>query len=140
MENKAIITVKTVQNIEGENEVIELITEGKFYKEGEGFLATYDESEISGMEGTTTTLKIEDGSLRIIRSGTTHSNMLFKMGLDHVSLYSTPFGALEVTIKPDNIDIDVNEKGGSVKLQYKLEASGAESIDNSLELNIRGLN
>ncbi|QCX33407.1 DUF1934 domain-containing protein [Caloramator sp. E03] len=139
MEYKALISVKTKQAIDGEYETIELITEGKFFKEDNRYMAEYEESEISGMEGTKTTLKIEDNSLTIIRRGTTNSNLVFKKGVSDRSIYSTPFGSLEVLIKPTKVDIDINEKGGKVELEYRMEAAGFEPIDNSLELNIKPL-
>ncbi|TDT62353.1 DUF1934 domain-containing protein [Fonticella tunisiensis] len=140
MDNKVLISVKTLQYIDGQPEEIELITEGRYYKEGDHFFAEYEESEISGMEGTKTTVKIEDDSLIITRRGTTNSSLVFKKGLNHKSLYSTPYGALEVVIKPRKVLIDVNEAGGNVKLEYRMEASGFESIENALELNIKRIN
>lgn len=137
---KVLISVKTMQYIDGQPEIIELITEGEYSKEQCCFVASYNESEISGMEGTKTTLKIEENALSIIRNGTTNSNLVFKKGLNHVSLYSTPFGALEVIIKPKKVFIDVDDKGGKVELEYRMEASGVDSIDNSLELNIKEIN
>lgn len=137
---KVLISVKTMQYVDGQPEIIELITEGQYSKEEKNYTACYEESEISGMEGTKTTLKIEENALSIIRNGTTNSNLVFKKGLNHVSLYSTPFGALEVTIKPKKIFIDVDETGGKVELEYIMEAAGTESIENALELNIKEIN
>lgn len=139
MEHKALISVKSIQSIDGEAETVELITEGKFFKDNDRYMAEYEESEISGMEGTKTILKIEDNSLTIMRRGTTNSNIVFKKGVSDRSIYSTPFGSLEVLIKPTKVDINVDEKGGKVELQYRMEAAGFEPIDNSLELNIRPL-
>lgn len=140
MNRKVLISVKTVQYTDGQPEEIELITEGEYYKNGNDYFASYEESEISGMEGTKTTMQIQNDALAIIRQGTTNSNLLFKKDLNHVSLYSTPYGALEVTIKPSKVFIDINEAGGKVELAYKMEASGLEPMDNTLELNIKEIN
>jgi uncharacterized beta-barrel protein YwiB (DUF1934 family) len=140
MNKRVIISVKTVQFVDGQPESVELITQGEYHREGNEFLAEYEESEISGMEGTKTIMKINDDTLRIVRSGTTTSDLMFKKGLDHISLYNTPFGTLEVVIKPRKVDIDINEEGGNVKLEYKMEAFGLDSIENALELNIRQIN
>lgn len=140
MDKKVLISVKTIQYMNGEPETIELITQGKYYKEGSDYMAEYDETEISGMEGTRTTLRIENDALTIERKGTTTSNLKFKEGLDHVSMYTTPFGTLEVMIKPKRVEIAVDEEGGKVQLEYKMEAVGLESIDNSLQLSIKSLN
>jgi uncharacterized beta-barrel protein YwiB (DUF1934 family) len=137
LDNNVLISVKTKQYIDGQPEVIELITEGVYYKEGDQYFAEYEESEISGMDGTKTRVKIEENSLTIMREGTTHSNLVFKKGLNHKSLYSTPFGALEVTIRPKKVLIDVDDAGGNVKLEYKMEAVGFDTIENALELNIK---
>lgn len=140
MNKKVLISVKTVQYIDGQPEAVELITEGEYYKEGNEFFAQYEESEISGMEGTRTIMKINKDTLRIVRSGTTTSDLLFKKGTDHVSLYNTPFGTLEVMIKPKKVDININEEGGNVKLEYKMEAFGLDAIENALELSIKHIN
>ncbi|MDF2672380.1 MAG: hypothetical protein K0R09_645 [Clostridiales bacterium] len=137
MNRKVLISVKTVQFLDGQPEEIELITEGEYYKDGNEYFASYDESEISGMEGTKTTMKIENDALAIIRQGTTNSNLIFKKNLNHVSLYSTPYGSLEVTVKPSKVAIDISETGGKVELAYIMEASGIEPMDNTLELNIK---
>jgi uncharacterized beta-barrel protein YwiB (DUF1934 family) len=140
MNKKVLISVKTVQYIDGQPEAVELITEGEYYKEGNEYFAEYEESEISGMEGTRTTMKINNDTLRIVRSGTTTSDLMFKKGIDHISLYNTPFGTLEVMIKPKKVDININEDGGNVKLEYKMEAFGLDAIENALELSIKQIN
>lgn len=140
MNRKVLISVKTVQYTDGQPEEIELITEGEYYKNGNDYIASYEESEISGMEGTKTTMKIHEDALSIIRQGTTNSNLLFKQNMNHVSMYSTPYGALEVTVKPSKVLIDIGDTGGKVELAYKMEASGLEAMDSTLELNIKEIN
>lgn len=140
MNKKVLISVKTVQYIDGQPESVELITQGEYHQEGNEYFAEYEESEISGMEGTKTIMKINEDTLRILRSGTTTSDLMFKKGTDHVSLYNTPFGTLEVLIKPRKVDIDMDENGGNVKLEYKMEAFGLDAIENALELSIKQIN
>ena len=47
MEKRAIISVKSTSNLDP-NEVIEVVTPGKFIVGENGFKAIYEESEISG--------------------------------------------------------------------------------------------
>ena len=65
MDKSVIISIKGVQSTEGEQpEVIELVTEGLLAKEGEGaYTLSYQESELTGLEGTLTTFQIEDGRI-----------------------------------------------------------------------------
>ncbi|MBZ4663981.1 MAG: hypothetical protein JG776_1696 [Caloramator sp.] len=137
MENKRLISVKTKQLIDGQEETIELISEGIYYKDNDSYVAEYDESEISGMEGTRTTLIIGQDSLNIIRSGTTTSELKFKKGEKHTAFYSTPYGALEITISTNKVDIQADDKGAKVELDYKMQATGLDPIINHLELKIR---
>lgn len=140
MNKKALISVKTLQYINGQPESVELITQGEYFKENNDFFAVYEETEISGMEGTKTTLKIQPDSLTIMRKGTTNTNLVFKKGLNHVSLYNTPYGTLEVTVKPSRVSISIGESGGKVELRYRMETPGFEIIENELELNIKEVN
>ena len=64
MEKRAIISVKSTSNLDP-NEVIEVVTPGKFIINESGFKAIYEESEISGMDGTTTTLNIQDNIMAV---------------------------------------------------------------------------
>jgi len=137
MDKKVLISVRTVQVVDGQPETVELVTEGRYYKKDSDYFAVYDETELSGMEGTTTTLKMERDALSIIRRGTTSSNMVFKKDYNHVSMYNTPFGSLEISIKPSKVEINVGESGGKAQLEYKMQTAGLEPVLNSLEVNIK---
>ncbi len=68
------------------DEAVELVTDGKYcFKDGHGKL-TYDESELTGMEGTTTSFLISPGEVILSREGTLTSQMVFPLRLhDHGS-------------------------------------------------------
>ena len=57
MDKSVIISIKGVQSTDGEQpEVIELVTEGKLLDCGDaGYTLTYQESQLTGLEGTLTT-------------------------------------------------------------------------------------
>ncbi len=137
MKSKVIVKVVSKTISDGEEEKIELMTPGKFYKKGEAYFVVYEETEISGMEGTTTTLKIESDQLRIIRFGTTSSNLIFKKGIKHSSMYKTVYGIFEVIVEPSSIDIDVDENGGKIEIDYNLRAGGMAQSTNSMCIEIK---
>ena len=62
MGKNAFISLKSFNELDTD-EVIEVITPGEFEKIENGFKAIYDETELSGMEGTKTTLKILENEL-----------------------------------------------------------------------------
>ena len=136
MEKRAIISVKSLSNL-NPNDAIEVVTPGKFIIEDNGFKAIYEESEISGMEGTTTTLNIQDNILVLDRVGSTTTNMEFKEGTVAVSLYNTPYGVLSLNIDTEKLNINVNENGGEIYSKYTLGLEGQEGITTELNIKIK---
>ena len=67
-----------------------------FIKKIIAYYAVYEETEISGMKGTTTTLKIDEENFTLIRTGTTNTEMKFKKYARDLTLYNTPHGALDL--------------------------------------------
>lgn len=135
MKKKAIISVSSRQI--GDDEDIEVVTPGIFYNEDGDFCAEYAETEISGMEGTTTTLKINPEKFSLIRSGSTNAKMDFDKKTDSVSMYNTPYGTLELRIETKKLDISVGEKGGDIYIKYLLSVLGQEPLDTTLKINIK---
>lgn len=136
MSKKAIISICSTQDI-GEKEKIEVVTVGEFSINGDEFIATYDETEISGMEGTKTTLKIKGDKVVLHREGTTSTKMEFQKDNTQVALYNTPYGMLELKTSTKELDLDVNEKGGNISIKYYLIAGGQEPIKTNLDMKIK---
>ncbi|MDU2490208.1 MAG: DUF1934 domain-containing protein [Clostridium celatum] len=136
MEKRAIISVKSSSNLDP-NEAIEVVTPGKFIIEENGFKAIYEESEISGMEGTTTTLNIQDNIMVLERVGSTSTNMEFKEGEMAVSLYNTPYGVLNLNVDTEKLNININENGGEIYSKYILGLEGQDGITTELNIKIK---
>lgn len=136
MTKKAIISICSTQDI-GEKEKIEVVTVGEFSINGDEFIATYDETEISGMEGTKTTLKIKGNKVVLHREGTTSTKMEFQKNNTQVALYNTPYGMLELKTSTKELDLDVDEKGGNISIKYHLIAGGQEPIKTNLDMKIK---
>lgn len=136
MEKRAIISVKSFSNLDP-NEAIEVVTPGKFIVDGAGFKAIYEESEISGMDGTVTTLNIKDNYMILERTGSTTTNMEFKEGAEAVSLYNTPYGVLDLNIDTKKLNINIDENGGEIYSKYILGLEGQEGITTELNIKIK---
>ncbi|WP_337602561.1 DUF1934 domain-containing protein, partial [Dysosmobacter welbionis] len=68
----------------------ELTTEGTLELTEEGLLLTYQETALTGMEGTTTTFEVSGPQVILRRVGSVNSQMVFEEGRQHTSLYETP--------------------------------------------------
>ena len=134
MENRAVISVISRQI---DDEVpIEVVTPGKFYKKENCYYAVYKETEISGMEGTTTTFKIYPEKFSLLRMGTTTTTMNFENNTKSISLYNTPYGMLELEIETKELDINVDDSGGSITLNYFLYITGQATQQTLLKIKI----
>jgi uncharacterized beta-barrel protein YwiB (DUF1934 family) len=132
---KAVISVISKQL--GDNDEIKVVTPGTFYVKDNVFYAEYAETEISGMEGTTTTMKIKPNKFSLIRQGSTSTEMEFDRKEKSVSMYSTPYGTLELKIETKKLDVTVDEEGGDIYIKYLLSIVGQDVMDTTLKINIK---
>lgn len=128
MKKDVLISVKSKQEYAGaEPDGIDFITEGRLYKKNDKFYVSYNESIITGLEDTKTTLKLSDGQATILRSGKNKSHMLFIEGKRHTGLYNSEFGAMTISTHTSKISNKITENGGSLSIDYTIE------VDNQLK-------
>lgn len=138
MKKKVIISIQGKQNYpQREPEVIELVTEGTLEDwEGRSLALSYRESEVTGLEGTQTTIQVEPGRVTLLRQGALNSQMIFEEGRQHLSLYETPYGALEIGIRTRKIHSSLNGQGGDVTIYYALEIGHGEAGRNMFHISV----
>ncbi|WP_346869193.1 DUF1934 domain-containing protein [Clostridium sp. UBA5119] len=135
MDKDAIIRVSSIQNND-EDECIEIVSPGLFFKEDDEYVATYEETELSGLGDTLTTFRIGENYFNLIREGDVNTNMEFKNGSSSSILYNTPHGGLSIKIKTNDVHIDMNEAGGKVKVDYDVIIAKDQIINTKLVTTI----
>ena len=121
-----------------ESEAIEINTEGKLKDDGERVEVLYDESEITGMEGSHTSVYFEkknEGLVCMHRSGSVSTSLVFERGKRHHCVYNTPIMPFEIcvrTIKVENRMLS----DGILSLDYVIEIRGARAERTKFELYI----
>lgn len=136
MKKNAVISISSIQGTQKE-EPVSVVTPGTFYIKNNEYYAVYEETEISGMEGTTTTLKIKPEEFVLLRSGTTNAKMHFSNNMENTSLYDTPYGTLQLELKTKEMKIDIDENGGSVFVKYDMKVSGQKLPPTYLDIDIK---
>jgi len=136
MNKKAIITVDSAV-LNDEEDLIGVVTPGEFYETEDGFRVEYEETKLSGMEGTKTIIIIREDSFDLIREGTTETKMEFKDKQKTVSLYKTPYGVMEIKVDTKKLEINVNEDGGVINTMYTLEIGGQPALKTNLTIDIK---
>ncbi|MFI3313977.1 MAG: DUF1934 domain-containing protein, partial [Eubacteriales bacterium] len=86
MEQKVLISICGTQYCPGEEpQVIELTTVGTMESQGDTLKISYEETEVTGLEGVTTTFLVQQGRVELQRVGTLNSTMVFQSGVKHES-------------------------------------------------------
>ncbi|MGL5440259.1 MAG: DUF1934 domain-containing protein [Filifactoraceae bacterium] len=139
---KAIIEIKTTQtsNDTKETDVIELITEGKFYNKNGNTYLVYDETELTGMEGTTTNIKISKDMITMRRFGNVRSVMEFKPGIRHNATYDTLYGRVTTELLTEDVDVQIDyEKTLNLKvnIKYDIAVKGMFAGSNIMEIKAK---
>ena len=115
----------------------ELMTEGTMTLRGEDIYLSYQESELTGMEGTTTTFAVEGRRVTLLRSGAVNSQMVFEEGEQHTSLYETPFGELTVDIQTSRLLHNLTERGGVMEIKYSIAVEHTVTGRNCFKIRVR---
>lgn len=123
---------------EEDKEKLEFLTEGDLYKESNRSCITYEESEVSGMEGTITTVCVDSQKVSVIRLGTTNSIMEFERGKRNLTWYSTPYGDVTMGILTKDVFVNYNEakEPTKVSIDYNIEIEGVTNSQNILNIKI----
>ena len=122
-----------------EPDTIELVTEGTMEYCNGGWDICYDESALTGLEGVTTTFRVEPDKIILTRTGRLHSQMIFREGQTHESLYQMEFGALMISVCASRILVQLGQEGGMVDLIYNIdiEQSTGGTVDYHLDIRAK---
>ena len=122
-----------------ENAPIELSTEGVLFVSKNGKVTlSYDETELSGMEGTKTSVVFDKGNeslVTMMRQGSVNTALVFEPDSRHICVYQTPYMPFELcvhTLKVDNRLLDE----GRLYLDYIIEFRGAQAEHNLFTLTL----
>ncbi len=122
--------------LDQEPDEIELITEGTIEFSNGGWNVQYEETGLTGMDGVTTTFRVEPDKIILTRTGKLQSEMIFEMGVKHESLYQMDFGALLISVCATRIIVQLDDNGGFIDLIYNIdiENSAAGTVDYHLQI------
>lgn len=138
MKKEVFITIKGTQKVNDEKDTTELFTQGNFYKKNNNYYITYDESEATGFEGSTTTLKVEgNDKITLIRSGKTRSHLIAQNGKRNIGHYGTMEGDLAIGVYTKKIDSNLNDDGGDLFFSYSLDINSSLFSENEVYVKIK---
>ncbi len=138
MEKQIILFVRGEQTYDAvAPEVTELSTEGVMTIDGEEITLTYQESEITGMEGTTTRFTVRGDTVVLERTGTIVSRMEFTRGERSSSLYETPWGTMVVDISTTKLTHRITERGGVMEIAFTIAVNHQVTGENRFKVRVK---
>lgn len=121
-----------------DSEPMELTTYGYLSVDKDRVKITYDESELTGMEGATTTLSFDKSApelLTMLRGGSVTTAMVFEPRQRHICVYETPIMPFELCIYTLKVENDLL-KSGNIYLDYIVEFKGAQAERTKFTISI----
>jgi uncharacterized beta-barrel protein YwiB (DUF1934 family) len=120
---------------------MEFITAGKYHSDGDSVLLEYDESELSGMEGCTTSLRITDGKIKMQRYGGAigvDTAIEFEQGRRFKGYYDTPFGSVAMEVLTNYVvnNIESDNGTGYLDIDYNISLKGLSESRSRLKIEI----
>ena len=141
MKMNALLSITGRQTYPGqEPDVIELVTDGTVEQRPDGcWELCYQGSDLTGLEGVTTSFLIEPGKITLTRQGRLRSQMVFQEGVRHDSLYQMEFGTLMMAVCANKVEYQLSEEGGTVDLLYtiEIEQTTAGFVDYHLDIKTK---
>ncbi len=122
----------------GEEQKIEISTEGVLICENGKFSIQYDETELTGMDGAVTVIEFsqEDPSaVTMTRSGSASASMIFKENCRYMSTYETGIFPIEMCVATKSVENKITENGGNLTIDYTIEIHGVCMERTYLVLN-----
>ena len=133
-----LLTIRAEQHYEDmEPDSVELMTEGTLELKEGGFFLSYQESELTGLEGTLTTIQVDGEQVTLLRVGEFNSQLVFQEGRRHLSVYNTPYGAMSVGVHTRHLLAELSDQGGDIEVDYSIEVDHALAGRNIFRINVK---
>lgn len=119
MKQKVLVRIHSEQQYEDQTpDVSEFMTVGTMEQTDKGIVISYEESELTGLQGTTTTFRLEKDRILLKREGALRSEMVFAINREHRSLYDMGMGALLITVRTIVLVQAIDAGGGFADVIY----------------------
>ena len=100
---------------------ITVVAYGKMAKRFDKYYAVYEETSLTGMEGTKTTIKWDENSVTIVRTGTYNNRQEYIVGYPCESVYATPYLTIPIKSTTTVVEVKKHQEIWNLHVEYELE-------------------
>ena len=122
-----------------EPERTQIKTLGNFAVNGNVVEVSFDETALTGMEGSRTTVSFDKRTPEIVsmlRTGSVSTALVFEKGKRHHCVYNTPYMTFEVCVHTLDIQNDILDSG-TVNIDYIVERRGARAERTKFSMRVK---
>ncbi len=138
MDNNYMISIVGTQEVDGEKETIEVMTEGDIIeKNGRTYISYREYCDDNPKNYSHNLIKLEDdGKITIIRKGETESRLILEKGKRHQCYYRTIAGDLMIGIFTEFVKRDISPDGGSLNIKYSIDFNNDLVSNNEFYIKV----
>lgn len=123
---------------EEDAETMEMTMDASYHDDGHRVCIRYKESELTGMEGSTTSVsfqKNDPGLITMLRDGAVKTALIFERGQRHLCVYQTQIMPFEVGVYTKKVHNGI-EKEGVLEMDYTVEIRGAQAERTRFQMRV----
>lgn len=138
---KVMVKIKSMQvSKETGSDTMEFVTEAKLYHRNGAAYLIYEESELSGVPGCKTRLRLRDEEVQMKRFGDgagIGNELKFEKGKRYTGLYDSPFGPIEIEVLTNELAGGFSEDGsGELEIDYEVSLKGLIEGRNRINISL----
>ena len=134
LDKKVSIQTKQVLKQHNEKEKFEFTTEGTWQQRQSNFIRYVEQIEDATVN---VTIKVDDGSVKLIRKGDINMNLHFVEGQTTTTFYDISAGRIPLEVKTLRILHFVSGDGGKLKIHYELYQDNEKMGSYQYEINYK---
>lgn len=131
------ISIKGIQNADGESNTLELDTAGTMERLTDGYKLTYKESETTGMDGVTTSLLVKPTAITLERQGAMNTLLFLEKGRRTMCNYDTGYGTLTMGVYAKDIRTEMADHGGKFDFHYTLDINSDITSSHDVYVTVK---
>ena len=131
MKKDVLIRVRGLQmmDTEDEQEPIEIVVPGQYYYRNGSHYLRYEEMMDDTAQPTVNYIKLSPQGVEVRKQGQVNVHMVFEQGKKNMTLYSTPFGTLQMGIAATGLEMMEDEDCIQMKVDYALDMNDEHVAD-----------